>query len=332
MTFTRRGALGLLGAAVGGVVLPGVPGRVFAAPPSSYIDHYCYCSDMLLAVGPGAALKVIATGEGHTLWASSIKREVSPGLWVGRSIFTGKDSIHLRFMVDLKRYLVDYLAGSAEDTIDTMKLVNWARVVPGELLGYGAGTSLVALYQPRSAGIDFQAFLEGRSLHAAEMYRMKLLAEHGAIAPADTPLNGEYLASYSEQVSVPPDVLFDFISNGMAYGKYTWGRSPRSLVAPNIYRCKSDFGEPDRFVRFEVDRDRKTVDYYVGNWPDAMRLAQSARVFPGATFDYDANTSLVTFTRWRAAGQTAFEWDRAVVNQVGETNMTRSLLENGVRG
>jgi hypothetical protein len=332
MQFTRRGALRVLGAALGGSVLSGGPGRILAAPSTSYIDHYCYCSDMLVSVGPDAALKVIDSGDDHTLWASSIKREVSPGLWVGRSIFTGKESIHLRFKVDPARYLVDYMAGGAQDTIGTMQLVNWARVLPGKVLGYREGTSLVALYQPRRAGTDLQAFLEGRNLHAAEMYRIKLLAEHGAATPANGLLTGEYLASYSEQVSVPPDTLFDFISDGKTYGKYTWGRSPRSLVAPNVYRCKSDFGEPGRLVRFEVDRDRKTVDYYVGAKSDAMRLTQSARVFSGTTFGYDAKVSLVTFTRWRAAGQSDFDWDRAVVNQVEETNMTKGVLENEVRG
>ena len=332
MQIVRRDALRVLGAGLGGSVALDTFSQAFAAPPESYVDRYCYCSDILVSVTPRAALDVIATGDKHSIWASSIKREVKPGVWVGRSIFTGKESIHLHFNVDPKRYLVDYVTGPTIDTpIAQMTLVNWARVLPGQILGYPEGSSLVALYQPRRATTSLDSFLESRTGHDAEMYRIKLLAEQSEPTPPDALLTGEYLASYSEQVAVSTDALFDFVSDGMVYGKYTWGRFPRVKTASDTFRCKSDFGGPDIFLRLDVDRARKTVDYYVGLKPDAMSLNQSARVFDGPTFGYDPKVSLVVFTRWRKARESAFEWDRAKANQVEDTVMTKSNLENGVR-
>ena len=331
MQTIRRDALRLLGLGIGGSVTSAAFRKAFAAPPTSYLDQYCYCSDILVGVGPEAAINVIATGDNHTLWASSIKKEVAPGVWVGKSIFTNKESIHLRFKVDAKHYVVDYLSGPLDVALKGeagMGLANWARVIPGKLIGYPEGSSLVALYQTRRKGSDLDGFLTARKLHAAEMYRIKLLAEKGALTTRALPLTGEYLATASEVIAVTPDAVYDFISGPETYGKYTWGRSPRTKVADNTYRCKSDFGGPDLFVKFDGDRERKTVDYYTGPKPDALMLSQSARIFPGPTFGFDAGAALVTFTRWRPAGQSTFDWDFAVANQVNEISMVKSQLEN----
>ncbi len=107
MQIARRHALCVLGAGLGGSAGLGGFGKAFAAPPSAYVDRYCYCSDILVSASPSAALDVIATGDQHSIWASSIKREVKPGVWVGKYIFTGQASIHLCFKIDSRRYLGD---------------------------------------------------------------------------------------------------------------------------------------------------------------------------------------------------------------------------------
>jgi hypothetical protein len=100
-------------------------------------------------------------------------------------------------------------------------------------------------------------------------------------------------------------------------------------MSEDTYRCKSDYGEPDLLVRIVADHTHKTVDYYTSPESESMLLTQSARIFDGAALGYPPNTSLVTFTRWRANGQRQYEWERAVSSQVQETRMTKSLLESG---
>ena len=143
-------------------------------------DHYCYCSDILVEAEPSVVLDTIATGENHATWASSQKRELSPGLWAGISYFTGKDSIVLRFDADYERKLVDFMIRSPEQPPEALRMMTWARALPGELLGYNKGTSILGLYQPRFAGDDLDAFLRDRFLHACEMYRIKAMVEHNA--------------------------------------------------------------------------------------------------------------------------------------------------------
>ena len=290
-------------------------------------DHYCYCSDILVTADPATALDIIATGENHRRWASSMKREDSPGVWLGTSYFTGEEYIRIRFDVDHKDHFVDYMIGTPEDSNDDLKLMTWARVLPGAQLGYEEDTSLVALYQPRFADQSLEVFLRDRFLHASEMYRIKALAEQSAAVSADALPSGEYLATASEVILTSRETLFDFISDGLEYGKWTWGRSARSEIDTNTFQCKQDFGGPDLLVRLEIDRERKTVDYYVGDKPETMLLQQSARVFEGSLFGYEQNTALLTLTRWRAADASNFEWDRAILSQLIEMKMTKAVLE-----
>lgn len=290
-------------------------------------DHYCYCSDILVNVDPSVVLDIIATGENHMRWASSKKREDSPGVWVGTSYFTGKDSIRLRFDVDHIDHFVDFMIAAPEDSNDDLRLFTWARALAGEKLGYEKGTSVLGLYQPRFADQNLETFFQERYLHASEMYRIKALAENNAAVSENALPTGDYLATASELIFTSPDTLFDFISDGMEYGRWTWGKSTRSPEGNDIFRCKQDFGGPDLLIRFEANRERKTVDYYVGENPDAMLLHQSARIFAGPDFNYDPDVSLVTFTRWRTAGQSNFEWDRDVLSHIIELKMSKEVLE-----
>jgi hypothetical protein len=290
MQTLRRDALRLLGLGVGSSVLSGsLVGKASAEPPAAYIDQYCYCSDILAAVPAADLVQVLGTGPNHTLWASSIKREVEPGNW---------------------------------------GLVNWARAVPGELMGYPKGTSIAALYQTRSAKGSLD--LHGRIGHDSEMFRIKALAEKGKPAAADTLPPGSYLNTASEVVNAPVSDLMAFVSDANAFGKWTWGRAPRTKVGDTV-QCKSDFGESDVFLKVVADRENKTVDYFTGPKPDALLLNQSARVFEGPVFGHDAKASFVTFTRWRAAGQREYDWQRMQAAQVQDARMVKTLLENGVR-
>ena len=336
MQIARRQALSWLGVGAGGAALSGVARNTLAGPAVSYLDRYCYCSDMIVAASADTTFDILSTGDNHSRWASSIKHEVGPGVWVGTSVYTGKESIHLRFRNDAKRRIVDYFAGSLEEAtkgVDAMRLANWARVIPGKSLGYGEKSAMAALYQIRHNGTDADTFyFQSRSEHASEMYRIKDLAEHGAPAPPNARPTGEYLATSSDLVAVSPETLFNFVSDGMNFGQWTWGRSLRTKEAADTFRSKSDFGGPDRFLRFDIDHDHNIVDYYVGQKPNAMRLHQSVRIFPGPAFGYDPKFALMTFTRWRAAGQSDFEWDKAVASQEIDKDITRRLLETRAKG
>ena len=292
-------------------------------------DHYCYCSDMLVEVEPAQVLNTIATGENHSTWASSQKRELSEGFWTGTSYFTGEDSIVLRFDADYKRNTVDFMIRSPEQAPEAMRMMTWARALPGELIGYKKGSSILGLYQPRFADQELDAFLRDRFLHASEMYRIKALAEQNAVPAANALPCGEYLATASELIHTPVERLFEFVSDAQEYGKWTWGRAQRTQEDKDTLRCPQQFGGPDLLLRLDIDAENLTVDYYLGEDADSMLLRQSARVFPGTAFDYDEDVSLVTFTRWRAAGQSAFEWDRAELSQIIEARMTKSVLERG---
>jgi hypothetical protein len=289
----------------------------------NFVDPYCHAGNILAAVGPDAAWRVISDGELHGKWATSVKRQVGPDLWLGASIVTGRSN-YVRFRCDPRRRIVDY---DFANNPDAQRFISSARAVPGTLLGYGEGTSVLTLHQWRFATWAEGALGRISAEHESEMYRMKAVAEGGAEAPKDAMPAGSCAHSSSDLLEAPADVVFDFVANGETFGQWTWGRAPRTRVGNTTFQCPSEFGGPDLLVRLDVDRNRGSVDFHVGETREAMLLQQTARVFAGPVFDYEATAALLTLTLWRAASQSAFEWERAIASQEQELILTRAVLE-----
>ena len=92
MKMVRRDALRLLGVGAGSTALSGsIVGKALAFAPTSYVDPYCYCSDILVNVDAAENLRILSTGENHTLWASSIKREVA--------VFRNRQAVHICYFI-----------------------------------------------------------------------------------------------------------------------------------------------------------------------------------------------------------------------------------------
>jgi hypothetical protein len=139
------------------------------------IDPHCHTSSILVSVTPAAAFEIMSDGikQGAWAWGSFDRREVEPGLFVGTSVFDGKQT-YVRLKPDVDRLLVDYEVGRSPDQ---MQFRNMARIIPGELLGQTAGTAVITLMTWRLAKqteADWQQF---STIHEAEMFLIKGLLE-----------------------------------------------------------------------------------------------------------------------------------------------------------
>ena len=99
------------------------------------------------------------------------------GVYVGASIADG-ETVAYRVDADAKRLLVDYLVGGTPEAL-VMRIS--ARVIPGEILGRGAGSCLVSMMAWRPATQDDRRWARLRAFHDAEIH---ILREHIARAYA----------------------------------------------------------------------------------------------------------------------------------------------------
>ena len=122
-----------------------------------------------------AAFEIMSEGlkQGQWTWGSFHRREAKPGLFIGQSVFSGKDT-YVRLDVDRKRLLVDYEVGPSQEA---MQFRNMSRVIPGDVLKMGADKCVITLLTWRLATQDDAAWMQIATIHEAEMFLIKGLLE-----------------------------------------------------------------------------------------------------------------------------------------------------------
>lgn len=138
-------------------------------------DHHCHTSSILVNRPAEVAFGLMSDGirQGHWAWGSANRVEHAPGLFVGTSIFTGKQT-WVRLNADPARFQVDYEVGA---TPDSMQFRNMSRVIPGTLLKRGADTCVVTLLTWRLATQTDAEWEQAGCIHEAEMFHIRGLLE-----------------------------------------------------------------------------------------------------------------------------------------------------------
>lgn len=138
-------------------------------------DPHCHSSSIMVERPASVAFEIMSEGlkQGQWTWGSFQRREMKPGLFVGQSVFSGKDT-YVRLDVDRKRLLVDYEVGPSEEA---MQFRNMSRVIPGDILKMDADKCVVTLLTWRLATQDDAAWTQISTVHEAEMFLIKGLLE-----------------------------------------------------------------------------------------------------------------------------------------------------------
>jgi len=113
--------------------------------------------------------------QGQWALGSLTRREVEPGLFVGQSSFTGKDT-YVRLNADRARFIVDYEVGGSRES---MQFRHMSRVIPGALLKMPAESCVVSLLTWRLATLSDADWVALSTIHEAEMFLIKGLLERG---------------------------------------------------------------------------------------------------------------------------------------------------------
>ena len=138
-------------------------------------DPHCHSSSIAVERPAEIAFEIMADGlkQGRWTLGSYDRREVEPGVFVGTSLFSGKETF-VRLNVDRARLLVDYDVGPS---LAAMQFRNMARVIPGQVLKMDASHCLVTLLSWRQVGQSEAAWMQTSTSHEAEMFLIKGLLE-----------------------------------------------------------------------------------------------------------------------------------------------------------
>jgi hypothetical protein len=139
------------------------------------IDPHCHSSSIMVERPAAVAFELMSDGlkQGQWAWGSLNRAEVEPGLFVGTSTFTGKQTF-VRLHVDRGRFQVDYEVGAAKDA---MQFRNMSRVIPGELLRMGPDRCVVTLLTWRLETQTDAEWIQFGTIHEAEMFLIKGILE-----------------------------------------------------------------------------------------------------------------------------------------------------------
>ncbi|MDB5579796.1 MAG: hypothetical protein JWR80_4972 [Bradyrhizobium sp.] len=141
-------------------------------------DLYCHSSSILVARPAPVAFELMSDGikQGRWAWGSFDRQEVEPGLFRGRSVFTGKENF-VRLNVNREQFLVDYDVGPDKAS---MQFRNMSRVIPGNLLKIGDDNCVVSLLTWRLGTQSDAEWEQFSCIHEAEMFLIKGLLERSS--------------------------------------------------------------------------------------------------------------------------------------------------------
>lgn len=139
------------------------------------IDPHCHSSSIMVERPAAVAFELMSDGlkQGQWAWGSLNRTEIEPGLFVGTSTFTGKQTF-VRLDVDRDRFQVDYEVGAAKEA---MQFRNMSRVIPGELLRMGPERCVVTLLTWRLETQTDAEWVQFGTIHEAEMFLIKGILE-----------------------------------------------------------------------------------------------------------------------------------------------------------
>ena len=139
------------------------------------IDPYCHTSSIKVKRPAAVVFELMSDGikQGNWAWGSANRKEVGKGVFAGESVFDGQRTF-VRLHSDAERLTVDYEVGKSEAG---MQFRTMSRVLPGPVLGLGEAECVVSLMTWRLASQDDDSWTQIGTVHEAEMYLIRGLAE-----------------------------------------------------------------------------------------------------------------------------------------------------------
>jgi hypothetical protein len=134
------------------------------------------------------------------------------------------------------------------------------------------------------------------------------------------------------ECAVPARRAYEFLSDGVAVGRWALGSFDARRVGPNLFRGRSLFDGAEVLYRPVGDAARLIVDYHVGTSPRALVPRVMARVVPGESTGRSRRSCLVSLLAWRDASMSEARWERLIACHEVEIRLVQALLAGRRRG
>ena len=128
------------------------------------------------------------------------------------------------------------------------------------------------------------------------------------------------------ECAVPARRAYEFLSDGLAVGRWALGSFDARRVGPNLFRGRSLFDGAEVLYRPVGDAARLIVDYHVGTSPRALVPRVMARVVPGESTGRSRRSCLVSLLAWRDASMSEARWERLIACHEVEIRLVQALL------
>ena len=134
------------------------------------------------------------------------------------------------------------------------------------------------------------------------------------------------------ECAVPARRAYEFLSDGVAVGRWALGSFDARRVGPNLFRGRSLFDGAEVLYRPVGDAARLIVDYHVGTSPRALVSRVMARVVPGESTGRSRRSCLVSLVAWRDASMSEGRWERLIACHEVEIRLVQAQLAARRRG
>ena len=134
------------------------------------------------------------------------------------------------------------------------------------------------------------------------------------------------------ECAVPARRAYEFLSDGLAVGRWALGSVDARRVGPNLFRGRSLFDGAEVLYRPVGDAARLIVDYHVGTSPRALVPRVMARVVPGESTGRSRRSCLVSLLAWRDASMSEARWERLIACHEVEIRLVQAQLAARRRG
>jgi hypothetical protein len=134
------------------------------------------------------------------------------------------------------------------------------------------------------------------------------------------------------ECAVPARRAYEFLSDGIAVGRWALGSFDARRVGPNLFRGRSLFDGAEVLYRPVGDAARLIVDYHVGTSPRALVPRVMARVVPGESTGRSRRSCLVSLLAWRDASMSTARWERLIACHEVEIRLVQAQLTARRRG
>ncbi|MEJ8566129.1 hypothetical protein [Elongatibacter sediminis] len=141
-------------------------------------------------------------------------------------------------------------------------------------------------------------------------------------------ISDAYCHTCSCVVEAPAQVAFDYMSDGIRQGEWTFGSWDRRQVDEHLFSGRSMFDDKETFIRIDADLESGVIRYAIGDDPKNLLSRNMARIVAGRDLGWPGERCLVTLMAWRAEFMSDDRWKQLCVSHETQMFIIKARIES----